>query len=79
MEMRPGKRRESTKSVAAGPTTADYFKSVLGFKPSNRPFHTAAKRQCGGCRKILPGSEFGVAITPGRPELNVCRECAGRS
>lgn len=76
MEMRPGKRRKSTKSVAAGPTTADYFKSVLGFKPSNRPFHTSANRQCGGCMAIKPGREFDVPVTPGRPDLNVCRECS---
>jgi hypothetical protein len=55
---------------------ADYLKSALGWKPSQRPFHTSANRQCGDCGYIKPGSEFDVPITPGRPDLNVCRECS---
>lgn len=57
---------------------ADHFKAALGWKPSQRPFFTSAKRQCGECRDIKPGSEFDVPITPGRPDqdLNTCRECS---
>ena len=55
---------------------ADIFKARLGWKPSQEPFHTSAKRQCGDCRAVKPGSEFGVPVTPGRPDLNICRECA---
>jgi len=47
----------------------------LGWKPSNRPFYTTAHRECGDCRDIKPGTEFDVPITPGRPDLNVCRDC----
>jgi hypothetical protein len=57
-------------------TMADHFKAALGWKPSQRPFHTSANRQCGECRDIKPGSEFDVPITPGCPWLNVCRECS---
>jgi|GEM_PF-3062711 hypothetical protein len=57
-------------------TVADYFKDRLGWKPSQRPFHTTANRECGGCGAVKPGSEFGVPVTPGRPELNTCRECS---
>jgi hypothetical protein len=55
-------------------TVADYFKEKLGWKPSLRPFHTSANRQCGSCLEIKPGSEFDVPVTPGCPWLNVCRE-----
>jgi hypothetical protein len=31
-------------------TMADIFKARLGWKPpSAQPFHTTARRQCGGC------------------------------
>jgi hypothetical protein len=58
-------------------TMADMFRQRLGWKPSRgKPFHTSAKRQCGACGSIKPGSEFGVPVTPGRPDLNICRECS---
>jgi hypothetical protein len=55
---------------------ADYLKSALGWKPSQQPFHTSANRQCGDCWDIKRGSEFDVPVTPGRPDLNTCRDCA---
>jgi hypothetical protein len=55
---------------------ADIFKQRLGWKPSQQPFHTSAKRQCGSCHDIKPGDDFDLPVTPGRPDLNVCRECA---
>jgi hypothetical protein len=58
---------------------ADMFKQRLGWKPSQEPFHTSAKRLCGACGSIKPGSEFGVSVTPGRPDLNICRECPART
>jgi hypothetical protein len=59
-------------------TIADLFKQRLGYKePTNpQPFHTTARRECGGCKAVKPGSEFDVPITPGRPDLNTCRDCA---
>ena len=74
------RHRNSTKAkpVERQPikTVADYFKDRLDWKPSDRPFHTTANRQCGGCRAVKPGGEFDVPVTPGHPELNVCRGCA---
>ena len=72
------RRRNSkvTVEVAPTPTAADHFKSLLGWRPNTRPFHTSANRECGGCRAIKPGSRFDVPVTPGRPDLNTCRECA---
>jgi hypothetical protein len=57
------RHRNSTRKArpAMGPppkTTADLFKEMLGWKPSTTPFHTTAKRECGGCTVIMPGSEF---------------------
>jgi hypothetical protein len=57
-------------------TVAHHLKAVLGWKPSQRPFHTSANRACGSCRDIKPGSEFDGPIYPGRPDLNRCRECS---
>lgn len=57
-------------------TLADYFKAALGWRPAQRPFHTSADRQCGSCTENLPGDQFDVPITPGRPDLNTCRECS---
>jgi hypothetical protein len=57
-------------------TLADHFKAALGWKPSQRPFHTSANRECGSCHTIKPGSEFDVPVTPGRPDLNLCLGCA---
>jgi hypothetical protein len=33
-------------------TLADHFKTALGWRPSQRPFHTSANREGGGCRAI---------------------------
>jgi hypothetical protein len=55
---------------------SDFIKARLGYTPSTRPFHTTAKRACGGCHAVKPGAEFDVPITPGRQDLNLCRECA---
>lgn len=75
--MRAGKRRRRPRPAEQqGPTVADYFKDKLGWKPSTEPFHTTADRECGICHRIKPGIEFDVPITPGRPSLNICRECA---
>jgi hypothetical protein len=57
-------------------TMADYFKAALGWKPSQRPFFTTANRQCGACGSIKLGSDFDVPVAPGRPDLNICRDCA---
>ena len=57
-------------------SAADHFKAAFGWKPSLKPFHTTAKRECGGCHEIKPGSGFDVPVTPGRPDLNTCRECS---
>jgi hypothetical protein len=56
-------------------TAADRFKARLGWRPSLLPFHTSANRECGGCHVVKRGAEFDVPITPGRPDLNTCREC----
>jgi hypothetical protein len=71
------KRREGPQ-VAHTPSMADIFKARLGWKePSNpQPFHTTARRECGSCKEIKPGSEFDVPVTPGCPWLNVCRKCS---
>lgn len=75
--MRAPKRRlpKTEPTEHQGPTVADYFKEALGWEPSQRPFHTSAKRECRGCHVIKPGSAFDVPITPGRPDRNLCREC----
>jgi hypothetical protein len=73
--------RRSRKHEPELPTISmsDIFKQRLGWKkPSNpQPFYTSADRQCGDCRVIKAGSEFDVPITPGRPDLNTCRQCRG--
>ena len=60
-------RRES--DSVPGPTAAQYFMAVLGWKPSSRPFYTTAKRECGSCHQIQPGTEFDV------PPYNTCKGC----
>jgi hypothetical protein len=60
----------------AGPTISDWFKATLGWREPAEPFHTNADRECGGCRSIKPGAAFDVPVTPGRPDLNLCRDCA---
>lgn len=70
------RKSQHTAALAPGPSMADIFKAKLGWKPSTEPFHTSANRQCGSCRDILPGNEFDLPVTPGRPGLNVCRECS---
>jgi hypothetical protein len=57
------------------PTAADRFKAVLGWRPSVRPFHTSANRECGSCHAIKPGSGFDGPVYP-EPSRNTCRECA---
>jgi hypothetical protein len=64
-----------TRREATVMTLADYFKAALGWKPSQRPFHTSANRECGSCHAIKTGSELDVPVTPGRPDPNLCREC----
>jgi hypothetical protein len=72
--------RHPSAASAPSKTPGDYFVEFLqeqfGWKPSPRPFHTTAKRVCGSCRGIKLGSEFDAPVTPGRPDLNVCRECS---
>jgi hypothetical protein len=70
------KRNRKTKPVeqAPAPTVADHFKALFGWKPSQRTFNTTAKRECGGCLRVLPGDHFNVPVTPGRPDLNRCKE-----
>jgi hypothetical protein len=72
---RRNSRRKSKPEEVPTMSVADMFKAKLGWKRSTEPFHTTAKRECGACGQILPGSEFDVPITPGRPDLNLCREC----
>ena len=57
-------------------TLANHQKAALGWKPSERPLHTSANRECGSCHAITLGSEFDVPVTPGRPDLNLCLECS---
>lgn len=81
MANRKGKvrRRNSRKPMEAEQppvrNAVDRFKELIGWKPSARPFRTAANRQCGQCRDIKPGAEFDVPVAPGRPDLNLCRDC----
>lgn len=76
--MRAPKRwKREAQPVEEGPRAADHFKAKLGWKPSGQPFHTTAKRECGGCHIIKPGNEFEVPITD-RPDLNMCRECQAK-
>lgn len=57
----------------------EVFKTRLGWNPPKpKPFHTAARRGCGGCHQIKSGSEFDVPVTQRRPDLNLCRECENR-
>jgi len=60
---------------------ADTFKQRLGWKqPSNpQPFHTPANREGGSCWEIKQCSEFDVPVTPGRPDLNIWRECPAQT
>ncbi|KLI04079.1 MULTISPECIES: hypothetical protein [Mycolicibacterium] len=73
------KRRRSAPKAAANKTAGGYLveklKERFGWRPSTRPFHTTAKRECGGCRRVLTGDRFDVPVTPGRPDLNKCKEC----
>lgn len=70
-------RRNRRKAVEETPTAtlADLLKAKFGWKPSQRPFRTTANRQCGACKAVKSGSEFDCPVTPGRPDLNKCREC----
>ena len=34
---------------------------------SQRPFHTSVNRQCGGCKRVLPGDQFDVLVTADGP------------
>ena len=70
------RNRKITIEVPSTPTVADQFKAALGWRPSTTPFHTSANRECGSCHAIKPGGEFDVPVTPGRPDLNLCRECS---
>lgn len=72
---RRGSRKAAPLVQAEVLTIADYFQARSGWKPSTRPFHTTANRQCGSCGDIKPGSAFDVPITPGRQDLNLCRAC----
>jgi hypothetical protein len=65
-------------AVAVRPQSlADTLLKRLGCRlPVGPAFHTAANRECGLCRVIKPGAEFDVPVTPGRPDLNLCRGCA---
>ena len=44
--MMPKRRNRKRKPAEQGPTptAADYFKDLLGWKPSQRPFDTSANR-----------------------------------
>ena len=72
---RRNKRRKSKPEEVPTMSAADHFKAKLGWKPSLKPFHTSANRECGACGAVKPGSEFDVPITPGRPDLNLCTNC----
>ena len=73
---RPTRRKRAAAAVAAPTATiAEFFAARFGWKQSTAVFHTTAKRECGGCRLILPGDHFNVLVTPGRPDLNKCKEC----
>jgi hypothetical protein len=70
------RNRPAAEELVPTVTIADIFKQKLGWKPSGRSFHTTADRQCGGCLEVLPGNGFDVPVTPGRPDLNTCRDCS---
>ena len=55
-------------------TLADHLKAALGWKPSQRPLHTSANRECGSCHAIKLG--VSSAYPSHRPDLNLCRECS---
>jgi len=71
-KQRPTRRRKRT---APKTTIVEFYMARLGFRPSTAVFHTTAKRECGGCRRVLPGDDFDVPVTPNRPDLNGCRRC----
>jgi hypothetical protein len=71
----PKRHRVLIDAPTESKSVADLFKELLRFSPSERSFHTTANRECGSCHAIKAGSEFDVPITPGRPDLNVCRKC----
>lgn len=71
----PKRHRRKPAEAPQGSTVVDFYKARLGWKPSTAVFHTTANRECGGCRRVLPGNRFDVPVTPGRPDLNKCRGC----
>jgi hypothetical protein len=73
--MRPTRRRSGKKKPEPTISISDILKAKLGWTASQQTFHTTARGECGGCHEIKPGSEFDGPVTPGRPELNICREC----
>lgn len=76
MAMPPTRRiKRRPKAAAPKASAADYFRARFGWTPSTAIFHTTAKRECGGCRQVLPGDLFDRPVTPGRPDLNTCRSC----
>jgi hypothetical protein len=68
--------RHTSPTKAPQLTMSEIFKARLGWKPSQQPFHTTARRECGSCKAVKPGNEFDAPVTPGRPDLNTCRECS---
>jgi hypothetical protein len=50
-------------------TLADHHKAALGWKPSQRPLHTSANRECGSCHAIKLGvSSAYPSHWAGRPQ-----------
>jgi hypothetical protein len=78
--MRKARRRRAASSevVEEKPvgTVAEHFGTLLGWKQPVAVFHTTAFRECGRCFVVKPGSDFDVPVTPGRPDLGVCRGCS---
>jgi hypothetical protein len=76
--MRAPKRRRGaapTPKKTAGDYIVEMFQGRFGWRPSTVPFHTTAKRECGSCQGIKPGSAFDLPLTRGEPDLNLCRGC----
>ena len=59
-------------------TLADYFKAALGWKPSQRPFHTSANRECGN---VTPSSPVANSTYPSHRagRTSTCAGSAARS
>lgn len=75
-----GLTRRRSRKVKSEPSQSisDYYREMLGYRTSMRPFFTSANVECGTCRQIKPGTEFPQPITPPAACL-VCSHNQGKN